>query len=325
MIPGAIKKISSELSELRIILREIPPMEVLEVIQNLWSRYTPSPSDRCVSGVDSGYNYLEMRGYIIYLVDGAYVNSCGGSDGDVKVGILASEVDPESYLSYLSILIEVEMVRRAMDFSEIVVVDGSLISKLGFLMRRGLHIMMEDNSSDAVNRLVKAFIELSTKDSHRYVFISKNSISRDLIRTYFPQSYKALRSDFYYLSRYTIEPGYTKPLIIGGGEGIPGALGIVEQAKRMSGISSLYIAVSYIRLKAGGPIMRIEIPLRSSENAEEVIRDVMEGIAGDDTGYPLVLRIADKLARVSSRDMDRIKRILGLGSEEQAWEAAKAL
>jgi hypothetical protein len=71
--------------------------------------------------------------------------------------------------------------------------------------------------------------------------------------------------------------------------------------------------------------MRIEIPLRSSENAEEVIRDVMEGIAGDDTGYPLVLRVADKLARVSSRDMDRIKRILGLGSEEQAWEAAKAL
>ena len=51
----------------------------------------------------------------------------------------------------------------------------------------------------------------------------------------------------------------------------------------------------------------------------------MEGIAGDDTGYPLVLKVADRLARVSSRDMDRIKRILGLGSEEQAWEAAKAL
>jgi hypothetical protein len=324
MIPGAIKKISGELSELRSILREIPPMEVLEVIQNLWSRYTPSPSGKCVSGVDSGYNYLEMRGYIIYLVDGAYVNSCGGSDGDIRVGILASEVDPESYLSYLSISIEAEMAKRAMDSSEIVAVDGSLISKLGFLIRRALYIM-DDNSPDTVNRLVKALAELSTKDSHRFVFISKNSVSRDLIRTYFPQSYKAFRTDFYYLSRYTIEPGYTKPLIIGGGEGIQGALSIVEQAKRLSGASSLYIAVSYIRLKAGGPIMRIEIPLRSSENAEEVIRDVMEGIAGDDTGYPLVLRVSDKLARVSSRDMDRIKRILGLGSEEQAWEAAKAL
>ncbi|MEM4971568.1 MAG: DNA double-strand break repair nuclease NurA [Sulfolobales archaeon] len=324
MIPGAIKKISGELSELRSILKEIPPMEVLEAIQNLWSRYSPSPSGECVSGVDSGYNYLEMRGYLIYLVDGAYVNSCGGSDGDVRVGILASEVDPESYLSYLSILIEVEMARRAMGSSDIVAIDGSLISKLGFLIRKAPYIV-DDDSQDSVNMLVKALVELSIGDRHRFVFISKNSVSRDLIRTYFPQSYKALRTDFYYLSRYTIEPGYTRPLIIGGGEGNLGVLGIVEQVKRIAGLSSLYIAVSYVRLRAGGPIMRIEVPLKNPDNAEEMVRDIMRGIAGDDTGYPLVLRVADKLARVSSRDMDRIKRILGLGSEEQAWEVAKAL
>ncbi|MEM1610338.1 MAG: DNA double-strand break repair nuclease NurA [Sulfolobales archaeon] len=324
MIPGAIKKISGELSELRSILKEIPPMEVLEAIQNLWSRYSPSPSGECVSGVDSGYNYLEMRGYLIYLVDGAYVNSCGGSDGDVRVGILVSEVDPESYLSYLSILIEVEMARKAMGSSDIVAIDGSLISKLGFLIRKAPYIFDDDNQ-DSVNMLVRALVELSIENTHRFVFISKNSISRDLIRTYFPQSYKALRTDFYYLSRYTIEPGYTRPLIIGGGEGNLGALGIVEQVKKIAGISSLYIAVSYIRLRAGGPIMRIEMPLKSPDNAEEAVRDIMRDIAGDDTGYPLVLRVADKLARVSSRDMDRIKRILGLGSEEQAWEAAKAL
>jgi len=277
-----------------------------------------------VSGVDSGYNYLEMRGYLVYFVDGAYVSSCGGSGGDARVGIIASERDPETYLAYLSICVEVELAWRALDSGEVVAVDGSIISKLGFLIRRAPYIF-DDGDLESVNNLVRELVKLSLESGRRVVFISKNSVSRDLIRVYFPQSYKALRSDIYYLSRYTVEPGYTRPLILGGGGEDGGALGIIEHVKRITGRSSFYIAVSYIRLRTGGPIVRVEIPLRSPDNAEEVVRDTIDSIAGDDTGYPVVLRLADRLARVSSRDMDRIKRILGLGSEEQAWEAAKAI
>ncbi|GAY25621.1 hypothetical protein ATG_08240 [Desulfurococcaceae archaeon AG1] len=70
--------------------------------------------------------------------------------------------------------------------------------------------------------------------------------------------------------------------------------------------------------------MRVEIPLRDPGDAEKSLLRIINAISGDASGYPLVLREADRLARISSKDMDRLKRILGLGSESQAWEAAKS-
>lgn len=324
MIPGALRKISGDLVMLRNLLRETPPMEVLEMIQNVWSRYLPSPSGVCISGVDSGYNYLEMRGYIVYLVDGVYVGSCGGSDGDARVGIISSESDPEAFLSYLSIAIELELARKAAGSSRVIAIDGSMISKLGFLVRRAPYAL-EDGGVEAANGLIRSLVSLSISSSHRVAFISKNSISRDLVHAYFPKSYRAFRADIYYLSRYTIEPGYSRPLVLGLHDGPPGILGILEYARRVSGESSFYIALTYVRLKPGGPVMRVEIPLRDPEGVEDYVRYIVDSIAGDDAGYPLVLRVADRMARVSSRDMEKIKRILGLGYEEEAWEAAKAI
>jgi len=321
LIPGIMERIFRDLEHLRSLLREHPPLEILEMIQNLWSRYSPSPSGICVHGIDSGYNYLEMRGYIIYVVDAIYVSSCGGSGGDARVGIIASEKDPEGYLSYISIDLEVSMAGDALKKTGYVVVDGSLVSKLGFLVRRAPHVVDEHEKEGVANTL-KRIIDVSFRESPRVIYISKNSVSKDLVRIFFPKSYSALRTDLYYLDRYTIEPGYSKPIVLGADGGL-GASSLIQGISRIYG-SDLYIALSYVRLKTGGPIMRVEIPLRDPGDAEKSLLRIINAISGDASGYPLVLREADRLARISSKDMDRLKRILGLGSESQAWEAAKS-
>lgn len=324
MIPGIMAKISDGIYEVRKLLKEIPPMEVLELIQNLWSRYSPNPAGSCISGVDSGYNYLEMRGYVVYLVDAVYISSCGGGDGNARVGVIHSERDPEVYLPFLSTLLEIEMIERARISSKLVIVDGSLISKLGFLLRRAPGSLDEGDSEEAI-RAAKRLLELSLDEGSMVIYLSKNSVSRDLMHIFFPRSYKSLRSDFYYFDRYTYEPGYSRPVLVGYDSDSPGAGSLIKLSRRMLGIGSLYIALSYIRTKAGGPIMRLEIPLKAPLDSDAMVRMAIDSISGDVRGYPLVLREADRLVRISSRDMDRIKRLLGLGSEDQAWEAAKIL
>ncbi len=318
-----IERISRDLVELRSLLREHPPLEILEMIQNLWSRYSPNPSSTCVYGVDSGYNYLEMRGYIIYVADALYISSCGGFDSDARVGFIASEKDPEGYLSYTSIDLEVGVAEEALKKPGYVIIDGSLISKLGFLIRRAPYVV-DDHERDDVVETLKRLIKISFNNSPRIIYISKNSVSKDLVRIFFPKSHSSLRTDLYYLDRYTIEPGYSRPVVLGAGGVFGGASSLIEHASRIHG-SDLYVVLSYVRLKAGGPIMRIEIPLRDPGRAEETLLKIIDTISGDTSGYPLVLREADRLARISSRDMEKLKRILGLGSMEQAWEAAKSL
>ncbi len=322
MIPGILNKISRDLVGVRDLLREHPPLEILEMIQNLWSRYTPSPSVDCVSGIDSGYNYLEMRGYILYIADAAYINSCGGLDGDARVGIIDSERDPEGYLSYISIDLEVGMAEKAIRETSYVTIDGSLISKVGFLIRRAPHAV-EERERDRVMSTLRRLVKVSFKDDSRVIYVSKNSVSKDLVSIFFPGSYRALRTDLYYLDRYTIEPGYSRPVILGGGEA-HGVSSLLESISKIYG-SDLYVAISYVRLKTGGPVMRLELPLRDPGDAGEILVRVINAMSGNTDSYPLVLREADRLARISSRDMERIKRILGLGYEEQAWEAAKSL
>lgn len=317
VIPGGFEKIWREVERLRAVLRELPPLEILELVQSLWSRYSPRPRLLCLAGVDSGYNYAEMRGYTIYMVGGAVVSSCSGVDGDLRVGLLSSDRDPEAVMAYEAVGLEVSMIERGSRDEQLVLVDGSLISKIGLLLRRARQALENPSAAeDLVARLVRSSLR------GRVVFVSKNSTSRDLISAHLPMGSVSLRSDLYYFDRYTLEPGYTQPLVLGRGREPGSVSSLIARASRISG-EDLLVILSYVRLSAGGALMRLEIPSRSSEDPEEAVRAVIDAISGDPRGYPVVLKEADRVSRISSADVERLRRLLGLWGEREAWEAVK--
>jgi NurA-like 5'-3' nuclease len=75
----------------------------------------------------------------------------------------------------------------------------------------------------------------------------------------------------------------------------------------------LNVAISYVRLFEGGPVIKVEIPVMGHHIPEDDVRRLMDLLAPISAGgYPYPLYEVDRLTRIPNEDMVRLCRALGL-------------
>ncbi len=324
MIDGALDRILASIDKLRSKIAETPPLEVLEIIQSLWNPYSPQEKDRCLAGVDSGYNYDEISGFIVYIANAGALSSCRGMVySNAKADIYFPQHEPEKDLTALSIDMEVEAVRQAARTSResYILVDGSIVSKLAFLVKYsasrsgGLGVDPE--------KTIEEIVRLAKSMGGKIVFISKSSSSRELFKRHIDIGEAFIKPDIFYLNKYTSEPGYSKPERYTdsdheGGGVVPH---IIHVRKRHQA-EDLNIYFTYIRIEPNTPVYRVEVPLIGElEDPNQYFRELIDTLsAGSLSGYPIVLREIDRLVRVGREDIEKLKLMLGLeGTSQQIY------
>jgi len=322
LLPQALDKALSSFGALRSKVDEALVRDQLRRVKWMWLVYTPNPFPKAtrVSGIDSGYNFIEYRGYALYVVDAACVTvdvEGGGEEveGSADTDVISSSFI-ESELAAYSISMEIELARQALRSSDLVVVDGSLVAKFATLARAAeLGLEIEKLKGVSFRRVLEELIYLVGLYPSKIAFLAKNTSSKDVLGL--------VKGDVYYFERYTSEIGFSKPLALEECSSIGSrALGsrIRGEIKRLVGIgASVY--VTYARLREGGRVYRIEFVVEDGESARERAKSIVDALAMVEVGgYPYPLLRADQLARVSERDVEKVATVLGIASDPMARE-----
>lgn len=315
MLPEALEVAMRKLALLRSAIDERLPPDKLRLVKTLWRTWRPGRRGvkARLIGIDSGFNYIEYRGYALYIVDCARVAITEESeelyDGYVDIDVVSSSnVEYELFLRSLEL--EVRMLEESVNTPGIVLVDGSLLAKAAALMKaRGelelVRAGVMEHPSRVLERLAGALVRLG----RRAVFIAKNSNSRDVLRL--------AKGDVYYFENYTDgAPGYSRPVMASRISGISSIVKGLEALAGLKGMAQrLDVAITYVRLREGGRVYRVEVPLIGdrSGDAEEYIRLLLTALEHHCVkGYPYVLMRADELARITGRDLRRLARLTGV-------------
>jgi len=321
LIPSAIDKVMSSFSSIRSRVDESLLASHIERIRRVWRSYAPRANpymERArIAGIDSGYNYIEYRGYALYVVDVTWVvidpDEGESWDGDADADILSSS-GIETELAAYSIAMEVEALRRVLDQVDLVLVDGSLVAKFWTLMKareQGLEI--EALKGVSMKRVLDELCLTLSLYPSKVLFIAKNSNAKDVLGL--------VKGDVYYFERYTSGPGYSRPIPLTescqrGMDGL--ARAFRRYCHNVSGMS-LDIFVSYARFEPHTRVYRLEYVVEDEGDAEDRLRMLLnmasQAVVG---GYPYPLYRADQLARVSDSDIERLAIVLGIASDPTA-------
>jgi len=321
LIPSAIDKVMSSFSSIRSRVDESLLASHIERIRRVWRVYAPRINpyiDRArVAGIDSGYNYIEYRGYALYVVDVTWVivdpDEGESWDGDADADILSSS-GIEAELAAYSIAMEIEALRKVLDQVDLVLVDGSLIAKFWTLMRaRDQGLEIEALKGVSMKRALDELCLTLSLYPSKVAFIAKNSSAKDVLGL--------VKGDVYYFERYTSEPGYSRPIPLteSSQRGMDGlARAFQRYCHNVSGMH-LDIFVSYIRFEPHTRVYRLEYVVEEGCDPEDRLRMIMN-IASQTVvrGYPYPLYRADQLARVSDSDIERLAVVLGIASDPTA-------
>lgn len=185
------------------------------------------------------------------------------------------------------------------------------------VMEPGEEVLQELFLLEYVEKLViyKELISASLPRKTLY-FISK----RGRAQNYFGDLAKNLKlyipSDMMLFQYMTRGPGYSLPLIP--------ELGKSPRWRRLkwlppfiSGLNTFFgglnVAITYLRLSEGAPVIKVEIPVIGDSLHEDDVRRLMDFLAPISAGgYPYPLYEVDRLTRIPDEDMIRLCRALGL-------------
>jgi len=150
----------------------------------------------------------------------------------------------------------------------------------------------------------------------RLIYVSKRSRTSHYFKDL--REGKILPPDIMMFQYLTTEPGFSKPVFPEAGE--RGGVRRIKQVPEVEGLGEFYsrvkVAVSYVRLVPGGPILRVEIPVLEGSGPtvdEGFMRSVMDALASVSAeGYPYPLFEADKVARIPGTTLSIITQALGL-------------
>ncbi|MGC9209143.1 MAG: DNA double-strand break repair nuclease NurA [Nitrososphaeria archaeon] len=262
--------------------------EYIRRAKELWRPYQPSPrSHEKTIGIDSSWNYKEFRGFYLLAVAGIAISDEGevvGKEVSVEAGLPLIEEggsqypDPDLYLESMGMEYEAKLVESSADLGR-VLVDGSIIRRF----------------YDRANRRKILYAEYLRNVLKRSgtVFVSKSSVSRELVR--------GIWSDIYYFQKADSSPGFSES------ESIP----------------SLNVSYFYARLVDHGPVLRIEIV--GGHIDEKEIQDLMDVLYSRQfKGYPYALRLAHERCTITNKDIDALVRDLGLHVEVLARDVLEA-
>ena len=164
--------------------------KILEKARESWVEYQPVASESILAGIDSSYNRQRFQGFHLYAVDAVCVTKEGS--------ILAKEMDhdigvkDQSQLEARSMEMETSLARKAADKVDLILIDGSMISRF---VRA---------SASAVTSLIDLISE------HKNIaFISKTSDSREIF-----ERMGSKVGDIYFFNHIGRKAGYSKPYLI---------------------------------------------------------------------------------------------------------------
>lgn len=311
---------------LRSKIDEVVTVDMMKTLRSYWINYRARQNpyfDRVsIAGIDSGFNYIEYRGYALYAMNTVTVIVNGDEpehvEGFADIDVVSTH-NLEHELSILSICSEVQAMAKAMERSDIVLVDGSLIAMFSKLykasMENGLDVL--DSKGINTSEVLRSLVYMVVLSPRKFVFISKNSNSKDLLGF--------VKGDIYYLERYTgFTSGYTRPLDLLYSKHI-GVSTVVRLFKRyvrnLTGLDSS-IALVYIRFKDFANVYRVEMVVEPGEDVEDRVRRIVDLLFGVNiSGYPYPLIRAHNLAKIGNQDMERIAVLLGIASDPRNREA----
>lgn len=335
MLPETLEIAVRNANRIKTAIDEKIAEERLKLIKELWIDFIPRAKsiNICIAGIDSGYNYLEYRGYALYIANATWVGICKGMEelGEqmIDVDILSTTLI-EKELDMLTTHMEIEAVEKASKLYDLVLVDGSILVRLNMLMKaRGSHeryIISRKHPEVNPDDLRLKILSTLMRNEGKVIYIAKKSYARDLLGL--------SKGDIYYFERYTQNPGFSHPILASEfseieGEGIR-FLGfgpmIMEVRKLLAnqGLEPNFDAVvSYVRFDYGGRVYRLEIPIFTTQHIDliEMVKNAIRNILPVCIqGYPYVLARVDSLVRVSNKDVERVAMIVGLYKEPTSRE-----
>ncbi|MEM2909986.1 MAG: DNA double-strand break repair nuclease NurA [Nitrososphaerota archaeon] len=259
----------------------------LKRAKNVWRPYQPKKVRKKIAAVDSGWNYRMYGGFYLYTIRAMAVAPSSETVTEpvvevdiIPMGVEDSGIRPELYMQGVAECYEHDLASKASKFSDIVLVDGSILARL--------------NAMDILKkvRLLKDYVVYMRplKNARNILFISKYSQDRRLIR--------GGVGDVYYINRATRDIGYTEPII--------------------SEKEGVMTSVFYVRLSENSDAMHVEVPaIVNSEYVKSVI-DALYGTAVK--GYPYALMVAHEMASVPNDLMDMVVEAAGLAALPTARE-----
>ncbi|MEZ0290206.1 MAG: DNA double-strand break repair nuclease NurA [Sulfolobales archaeon] len=265
-------------------------LEILEKVQEKWIRYIPRDKShyKCIAGVDSGYNWAELRGFFIYVINAGYMDTCSERDEEIEIDIKTLVSQPHEYLDLRSIFLELKILNRTLEKRDardtLILVDGSLISKL-FAVMRSVNTPRE---IEFVRELLEEINRLLSRDLSNTVFVSKNSGSQELVKRVINQSDIP---DLYLLEEFTSGIGFTEPYTT-----------TIRFFDR-----EININISYVRSDVRGPVIRVEYMNENKSFIKTFIDSLHEISVG---GYPSILLVIDRSVRVEKEDLEKVLSLL---------------
>jgi NurA-like 5'-3' nuclease len=210
---------------------------ILARAKELWTKYAPAAVECALAGVDSSYNKQDFQGFHLYALNALCINR--ESDVMAKEIYYDIGVTDQSRLETMSMKMENNVAGKAASAYDLVLVDGSMISRF-----------VSANTAS-----VKNTMDL-IKEHENIAFISKTSDSREIF-----EGMGSKVGDIYYfnhVNREKAKAGYSKPFH-------------VTRYKEP-------VTVVYARLGDYTPSIKLELPGKVGEReSRDVIDKIAHG------------------------------------------------
>lgn len=190
--------------------------QIVEKARQNWIEYTPKKQDAVLAGIDSSFNSTKFQGMELWVVTAVAIKSDGIIIDDLhRQGLGRVGIDISSLASEM----EVDICKKAVEVSDIVMMDGSLYSQ--FMTRQ--------------SGLSPAIVRIMTKKNN-VIFIAKTSNTNVQF-----SNMGSLVGDIFYYNHATKTPGFSK-------------IFVDREFGRDKAISSIYA-----RLSDSTPLIKIEL------------------------------------------------------------------
>ncbi|AWR96523.1 hypothetical protein DFR86_02475 [Acidianus sulfidivorans JP7] len=261
-----------------------------EKIDEVWVEYEPNPIKKSFIAIDGGEFIKETRFSTVYVSNAEAILAKGLQeyipiDNEAKIGVLSPGNLSRERVSELMSILELSLALRNGDKADIILMDGSIIKKLG--KGKGIsgkenpnidEILNISNEEESYNNLIlnKQIIlsKLIQKYGDKILWISKNSKGKDI----FAQQV----SDIAVLESLTENPGYTKPRI----HQIKSEY-LVENDE-VSILKGIEISSFLMRLEKGQKVLKVDITGRIDESNIKYFMDCLSLVSVNGYPYPLL-------------------------------------
>lgn len=263
--------------------------------------------------VDTYREILEGRAALSCIMQGSEIVLIDGSLASILIGPRPVRVrGVEELIVLIKNLFGNKIFDKLSDNLEYNITNNinSIVSKDiidEYILERGQ--VIEEEYEDAIGMLeyleklliYKRLLKESKHES-KIVFISKTSRSNWLFNLPVP--------DMYVIEKVFSSPGRTEHII----RGVPEIKGIPRVLYLREFFEEILIVHFYIRVKRGGPVLKIEVPIhKGKECPYEEIMDILYYLSAD--GYPYPLLYAHKYAHIDRKNLINVIESLDMGLE----------